>query len=55
MISGKPVDNLQARQDVAATIAYLKNPTPPMPRMYPDLLDEKSVIAVATGMHEELR
>jgi alcohol dehydrogenase (cytochrome c) len=55
MIRDKPVSKLQARQDVAATVAYLKNPTPPMPKMYPDLLDEKSLIAVATWMHEELR
>ncbi|HUG74003.1 MAG TPA: PQQ-binding-like beta-propeller repeat protein [Steroidobacteraceae bacterium] len=55
MIRDKPVSKLQARQDLAATVAYLKNPTAPMPKLYPDLLDEQSVIAVATWMHEELR
>jgi mono/diheme cytochrome c family protein len=55
MIKDKPVSKLQARQDLAATITYLKNPTAPMPKLYPDLLDEQSVIAVATWMHEELR
>ena len=46
--------NLRARLDLAATVAYLKNPKAPMPKMYPDLLDEKSLIDVATWVHEEL-
>ena len=49
------ISNLRARQDLAATIAYIKNPKAPMPKMYPDLLDEKSVTAVANWIHEELR
>ncbi len=55
MIAEKRISNLRARQDIAATVAYIKNPKAPMPKMYPDLLDEKSVLAVATWIHEELR
>ena len=55
MIADKRISNLRARQDLAATVASIKNPKAPMPKMYPDLLDEKSVLAVATWIHEELR
>ena len=37
------------------SIAYIKNPKAPMPKLYPELLDEASVRAVATWVHEELR
>jgi alcohol dehydrogenase (cytochrome c) len=55
MIADHKLGNLKARRDLAATIAYLKDPKAPMPKMFPDLLDEKSVTDVATWVHEELR
>jgi alcohol dehydrogenase (cytochrome c) len=55
MIADKKLTNLKARQNLAQTIEYIKNPKAPMPKMFPDLLDEKSVTAVATWVHEELR
>lgn len=55
MIADKRLGNLKARQDLGATIAYIKNPKAPMPAMFPDLLDERSVVAVATWVHEELQ
>jgi alcohol dehydrogenase (cytochrome c) len=55
MLANKRLGNLGARQSLAATVEYIKNPKAPMPKLFPDLLDEKSVIAVATWMHEELR
>ncbi len=54
MLADHKLQNLQARRDLAATIAYIKNPKAPMPKLFPDLLDEKSVIDVATWVHEEL-
>jgi mono/diheme cytochrome c family protein len=54
MIADHKLKNLKARLDLAATIAYIKNPKAPMPKLFPDLLDEKSVIDVATWVHEEL-
>jgi mono/diheme cytochrome c family protein len=55
MIANKHLRNLGGRQSLAATVEYIKNPKAPMPKLFPDLLDERSVIAVATWMHEELR
>jgi alcohol dehydrogenase (cytochrome c) len=55
MIAEHKLGNLRARRDLASTIAYLKNPKAPMPKLFPDLLDEKSVTDVATWLHEELR
>jgi mono/diheme cytochrome c family protein len=55
MLVDHKLSNLKARRGLAETIAYIKNPKAPMPKMFPDLLDEKSVIDVATWVHEELR
>lgn len=55
MLADHRLAGLAARLDLPATIAYIKNPKAPMPRMYPDLLDDKSVEAVATWIHKELR
>jgi alcohol dehydrogenase (cytochrome c) len=54
MLVANKLGNLKARRGLAETIAYIKNPKAPMPKMFPDLLDEKSVIDVATWVHEEL-
>jgi alcohol dehydrogenase (cytochrome c) len=55
MIANHKLGGLRARQNLAATIQYVKSPKAPMPKMFPDLLDEKSVTAVATWIHEELK
>jgi alcohol dehydrogenase (cytochrome c) len=53
MVAEHKLANLKAR-DLAATVAYIKNPKLPMPKMFPDLLTEKNVNDVATYIHEEL-
>jgi mono/diheme cytochrome c family protein len=55
MIADHKLGNLKARRDLASTIAYIKNPRQPMPKLFPGLLDEKSVADVARWVHEELR
>lgn len=55
MIPDHRLGNLAARRDLAATIDYIKHPKAPMPALFPQLLDEKSVVAVATWVHAELR
>jgi mono/diheme cytochrome c family protein len=55
MIADRKLQNLRARRDLAATIAYIKDPKAPMPRLYPDLINEQSVIDVANFVHEELK
>jgi alcohol dehydrogenase (cytochrome c) len=42
-----------ARQNRAATIAYIKSPKAPMPKMYPDLLNEKSIIDVTEYLYQQ--
>ncbi len=55
MISDHKLAGLRARRDLPATIAYLKDPKPPMPKMYPDLLTEQSLVDVAAYVHDELK
>jgi alcohol dehydrogenase (cytochrome c) len=42
-----------ARQGKPATIAYIKNPKLPMPKMYPDLLNEQSVLDVTDYLYQQ--
>jgi alcohol dehydrogenase (cytochrome c) len=53
MLADHKLSTLGARRDAADTIRYIKDPKPPMPKLYPDLIDEQSVVAVATYIREE--
>ncbi len=55
LIADHKLGNLAARRDLPATIEYIKKPKAPMPALYPQLLDEKSVVAVATWVQQGLR
>jgi alcohol dehydrogenase (cytochrome c) len=46
---------LVARQGRAATIAYIKSPKLPMPKMYPDLLNEQSIVDVTEYLYQQWR
>jgi alcohol dehydrogenase (cytochrome c) len=54
MIADHRLSDLATRRDRAATIAYIKDPKPPMPNVYPDLLSEQNVQDLATYLHQEL-
>jgi mono/diheme cytochrome c family protein len=54
MIADHRLSTLKARRDVASTISYIKDPKPPMPKLFPQLIDEQSVVAVAEYVHQEL-
>jgi mono/diheme cytochrome c family protein len=54
MIADHKLSKLAARRDLASTVEYIKHPKAPMPAMYPQLLDERSVAAVAAWVHAEL-
>ena len=41
------------RQNRAATIAYIRNPKAPMPKMYPDLLNDQSIIDVTEYLYQQ--
>jgi alcohol dehydrogenase (cytochrome c) len=53
-IADHKLGNLKTQRDLATTIGYIKDPKAPMPKLYPDLIDEQSVVDVATYLHEEL-
>ncbi len=55
LIADRKLTTLKARQSLAATVAYVKDPKAPMPKLYPDLLNEQSIVDVAAYVHEELR
>jgi alcohol dehydrogenase (cytochrome c) len=54
MIADHKLSTLKTRRDRAATIGYIKDPKPPMPKLYPDLLTEQNVADVAAYVHEDL-
>jgi alcohol dehydrogenase (cytochrome c) len=54
LVSGHPLSTLKSRRDRAATLAYIKDPKPPMPKLYPDLLDEDSLADVTSYLFEDL-
>jgi len=41
------------RQNRAATNAYIKSPKPPMPKMYPELLNEQSISDVTEYLYQQ--
>ena len=55
LIGDHKLANLRPRRDLPSTIAYIKDPKAPMPKLFPDLISEQSVIDVANFLHEELR
>jgi alcohol dehydrogenase (cytochrome c) len=54
MIADHRLSTLKARRDAAATISYIKDPNAPMPKLYPQLIDEQSVLDVAEYLWQEI-
>jgi mono/diheme cytochrome c family protein len=44
---GPSLKNEKTRKDTAAAIAWIKNPKPPMPKLYPSPLSDKDVADLA--------
>ncbi|MEA2785701.1 MAG: hypothetical protein QOF71_1805 [Candidatus Eremiobacteraeota bacterium] len=44
---GPALKNEKSRKNYAQTVTWIKNPQPPMPKLYPDTLGEKDVADVA--------
>ena len=55
MVADRNLKTLKSRQDLAATIKAIKDPKSPMPKLFPDLLDDKAVAEVAAYIRDELR
>ena len=53
LVSDHKLSSVVARQGRAATIAYIKSPKLPMPKMYPDLLNEQSIIDVTEYLYQQ--
>lgn len=45
---GPSLQNEASRKNLDQTIAWIKNPNPPMPKLYPGSLSEKDVLDIAT-------
>jgi mono/diheme cytochrome c family protein len=54
LIGGHELSTLKSRRDLADTIAFIKNPKAPMPKLYPSLLNEQSVTDVAAYVQQEI-
>ncbi len=54
MIADHKLSTLKARRDSADTIRYIKDPKVPMPKLYPALINEQSVVDVAAYVRAEL-
>jgi alcohol dehydrogenase (cytochrome c) len=53
MVADHKLSAAVARQGRAATIAYIKNPKLPMPKLYPDLLSDQSIIDVTDYLYQQ--
>ena len=53
-VAGHELSTLRQRRDLDATIQYIKDPKPPMPKLYPALLDDQAVVDVATYVQQEI-
>ncbi len=54
-IADKKLGTLAKRMDNAAASAVIKNPKSPMPKLYPELINEQSVADVTRFLFEELQ
>jgi mono/diheme cytochrome c family protein len=55
LIGDHKLSSLPSRLDEAATVSYIKDPKPPMPKLYPGLLNEQNVADVAAYVRQEFR
>lgn len=53
-VANRTLSDLPKRMDLPAAIAAIKEPKSPMPKLYPDLLDEQSVQDLARYLFDEL-
>ena len=54
LVAGHALSTLASRRDRASTLRYIKNPKPPMPKLYPGLLNEQSLVDVTSYIYEDL-
>ncbi|HEY0342744.1 MAG TPA: PQQ-binding-like beta-propeller repeat protein [Steroidobacteraceae bacterium] len=54
LVAGHELSTLKKRRAPADTIAFIKSPKPPMPALYPTLINDQNVTDVATYVLQEL-
>ena len=54
LIADRKLSDLSKRMSLEETIAIIKNPKDPMPKLWPDLINEQSVMDVARFIRDEL-
>ncbi len=54
MLADHKLTTLKGRKDLKATVAYIKDPKAPMPKLYPDLLKDQDILDVATYIHDDI-
>jgi mono/diheme cytochrome c family protein len=54
MLADHNLTTLKARKDLKATVAYIKDPKAPMPKLYPDLLRDQDILDVAAYIHSDI-
>jgi PQQ-dependent dehydrogenase (methanol/ethanol family) len=54
MLADHKLTTLKSRKDLKATVAYIKDPRAPMPKLYPDLLKDQDILDVATYVHGDI-
>jgi PQQ-dependent dehydrogenase (methanol/ethanol family) len=54
LVAGHDLSTLKSRLGRAAALDYVKDPKPPMPKLYPGLLDEQSVQEAVAYLYEGL-
>lgn len=45
---GPSLQNEASRKNLSQTVAWIKNPKPPMPKLYPGSLNDEEVLDIAT-------
>jgi alcohol dehydrogenase (cytochrome c) len=53
MVADHKLSAAVARQGRGATIAYIKSPKLPMPKLYPDLLSDQSIVDVTEYLYQQ--
>jgi mono/diheme cytochrome c family protein len=54
LIADHRLSRIAQRRDEASIEAAIKNPKPPMPKLYPELLNEQAVEDLTAYLHGEL-
>ncbi|MEP7246778.1 MAG: PQQ-binding-like beta-propeller repeat protein [Gammaproteobacteria bacterium] len=53
-LAAHKLSTLGSRRDRAATVSYIKDPKAPMPKLFPDLINEQNVVDVTAYLHDGL-